>query len=186
MELDTVIFNSNTAVVKGGAVYYDYKRPVFLNIQNTNNTAQYGPNVASYPVKIVENGQDDDQITLDNIGSDVPLESVLELKLVDYDGQTMVLNNINQILIQAVDEETSSVEGFNSAIFKSGVASFDSIRFVAKPGSTSVMFKASSKAISQTKIFEIFGSQLSDNEIQVGFRTCKPGEIQNTDNKCVT
>jgi hypothetical protein len=116
-------------------------------------------------------------MVLNNIGSKIQLETPLNLRLVDYDGQTMNQNSFNQILIQAVSETTSSVSGFNSELLKEGVATFDAIQFVGSPGSKNVKYQASSKAINKAKIDQVFGSQLSDNQISVNFRFCRPGEI---------
>jgi hypothetical protein len=90
----------------------------------------------------------------------------------------MVLNNINTILVQAVNSANSSVEGFNSEVLYSGVATFENMEFVSSPGSKNVVFQASSKAINTDKINAIFGSQLSTNQIRVNFRYCMPGEYQ--------
>jgi predicted outer membrane repeat protein len=177
LKLGTTKFESNSATIKGGAIYYDYKRPVFENVTYVNNLADYGPNIASYPVKILLNDSSPEHMFLNNIGSKIQLETPLNLRLVDYDMQTMSQNSFNQILIQAVNETTSSVSGFNSELLKQGVATFDAIQFVASPGSKNIKYQASSKAIDKVKIEEVFGFQLSDNQISINFRFCRPGEI---------
>jgi hypothetical protein len=116
-------------------------------------------------------------MVLNNIGSKIQLETPLNLKLVDYDGQTMNQNNFNQILIQATDEKISSISGFNSELLREGVVTFHAIQFVGSPGSKNVKYQASSKAIDKSKIDQVFGSQLSDNQISVNFRFCRSGEI---------
>ena len=51
--LNNVAFKNNTSSKQGGAIYYDLYRPNMTNVIFINNTAPYGPNIASYPVKIV-------------------------------------------------------------------------------------------------------------------------------------
>jgi predicted outer membrane repeat protein len=177
LKLGTTKFESNNATIKGGAIYYDYKRPEFENVTYVNNSADYGPNIASYPVKILLNDSNSEHMVLNNIGSKIQLETPLNLKLVDYDGQTMNQNNFNQILIQATDEKISSISGFNSELLREGVVTFHAIQFVGSPGSKNVKYQASSKAIDKSKIDQVFGSQLSDNQISVNFRFCRSGEI---------
>ena len=62
-------FYNSVAEVKGGAIYYDLYRPVFNNISFSNNSAQYGNDIASYPIKIKLRGSDSDQIILQNVVS---------------------------------------------------------------------------------------------------------------------
>ena len=109
-------------------------------------------------------------MTLDRIGSNKDLGGDLVFKLVDYDGQTMILENTRQILIQPTNHSASSMGGFNSGIFKQGVVALSSVKFVATPGSQNVTFVASTKAIDQAKIKKIFGGVLSNNTISVDFR----------------
>jgi predicted outer membrane repeat protein len=45
-------FSSNSASVKGGAIYYDTYKPFLTNLSFNNNSAPYGPDLASYPTQI--------------------------------------------------------------------------------------------------------------------------------------
>jgi len=47
-------FSNNSASLKGGAIYYDSFRPNITNSTFLNNSAIYGPDVAGYPIKIVQ------------------------------------------------------------------------------------------------------------------------------------
>ena len=101
----------------------------------------------------------------------------------DYDDQILVIENINQIIISAIDTQTSSVSGFNAQKLNQGIAEFDNIAFVATPGSTSILYQASSKAIDDDKIQQVFGQSISDNTININFRYCQPGEIVTSENQ---
>lgn len=163
---------------------YDFKRPTIENITYGNNQAPYGPDIASYPVKIRFQGSNSDDMVLNDVGSGILYPNTLSLALMDYDNQVMVLNNENQILITPVDPTNSSMQGFNAALLQQGVASFDNLIAIATPGQSGVEYRASSNAIDMALINSAFGSQISDNLITVNFRFCKPGEQQYSDTEC--
>lgn len=94
-------FNSieNKATESGGAIKYDVFRPETTNNEFVNNSAVYGPNIASYPVKIKVKDSNEDQIILSNVGSGLETElnlgkiiyylcnNCIELALYDHDDQ---------------------------------------------------------------------------------------------------
>ena len=115
LSINNTIFNSNSATEKGGAIYYDYARPYFGSlVVFNNNSAMYGPNIASYAVKITYAEDSIKQLKITNLGSGIVLESNLNLALRDYDDQIMILDNINQILLSSKNVTISQVGGFNS------------------------------------------------------------------------
>jgi hypothetical protein len=176
LSLESIKFVNNSALVKGGGLYYDYKRPTFTEITFTNNSASYGNEIASYPVRIKEISSDSNKIFLDHVGPSIKLKAPLILRLVDYDDQTMVLDSSSQILIQPANRSISSLSGFNSESLHQGVAVFENITFLAKPGSQNTTFFALSKAIEVNKIKKAFKDVRWENEIIVNFRYCQPGE----------
>jgi len=50
-----VNFTNNVALVKGGAYFYPERRPILESIYFENNTANYGDDIGSLPVKIYIN-----------------------------------------------------------------------------------------------------------------------------------
>ena len=159
----------------GGALYYDYRRPMLLQNTFINNTAQYGHNIASYPVRIANVDSMNESISLRNVGSGINLHnsppssntSYLKLGLVDYDDQIMVISNSSKISITNIDN-SSSVIGTSEMVTTQGVAQFDNIGFVNMPGSTNVMFNASSEDIDNHKVSRL--DLAIDNTITVNFR----------------
>ena len=123
-------------------------------------------------------------MSINNVGSGIANTEEIKFSLLDYDNQIMVQNSVSQIIITSVNSSTSSVAGTNSKQMKSGVATFDNLIAISAPGSSNVKFKASSKAISNSKIIGAFGSSISNNTISFNFRDCKPGEYI-LDNTCV-
>ena len=170
LNITDVQFVRNMAVRQGGAIYYDYVRPTLFNVIYQENMAQYGPNIASYPVKIKLINLTEDDVYLRNVGSGIAYEQTLNFGLYDFDDQIMVLDNSNQITISPVDSQASSISGTNVGLLSQGVASFDNLIFVSTPGSTNVLYRATSKVIDTTKIQNVFGQTISDNNIYIDFR----------------
>ena len=183
--INTTTFSSNYATSQGGAIYYSFNRPIVIKTTFINNTADYGPDFASYAIRIVMNGNSSAQMAFDNIASGVQYDQEVKLSLVDYDDQTMSLISIKQITINPVNKTVVSMKGTNSGLLRNGVATFNNLIFNTQPGSTNIQFIASSKAIDSIKVKEVYGS-VSSNLISVNFRFCKPGEIQLSDNTCST
>ena len=182
-KLENVNFTNNAAQKSGGAISYNFKRPQLANNIFSNNSAPYGPNIASYPVRVYQKESSSDKITIDNVGSGIKLQTLV-LVLVDYDNQTMVLDSTSQLKILPT-LNLSKVSGINVAKLWNGVASFDQLVFISNPGSQNVIYQISSKAIDEAKLIEVFGRQVYSNSITVSFRFCQPGEIiQN--NQCNT
>ena len=105
-------FTQNSAVYHGGAIRYNLFRPNFTNNVFINNSAGYGPNIASYPIKIKLRNSSSDNIQLTNVGSGVVYGETLEFSLVDYDNQINELDNSSLITIIA-SKSNSSVIGIN-------------------------------------------------------------------------
>ena len=166
---------NNTATRMGGALYYDYKRPVLSQNTFINNTAPYGHNIGSYPVRIANVDNMNESILLSNVGSGIYLhdspspsnKSYLKLALFDYDGQIMVLSNSTKISIFNTDNN-SSVIGTSEMVTAQGVAQFDNIGFVSIPGSSNVIFEASSEDIDNDKVPRL--DLTINNTITVDFR----------------
>jgi hypothetical protein len=182
LKINDSAFVGNNASSKGGAIYYGFKRPQLINVTNQGNAAPYGPDLASYAVKIRMVGSE--EMVINNIGPDIKNEGVVKFELIDYEDQVMVLNNVDQIKITPRNVSNSSIGGVNLVLMQNGVASFDNLVATAKYGSQNVKYQASSKAISSEKISQVYGSVISDNLIIFNFRNCKPGESIIDNYKC--
>ena len=172
-------FESNIATKEGGAIYYDYNRPNLVDNMFYNNQAQYGPEIGSYPVKIVISGSNNTNVSISNIGSGIEYEGSIDMALLDYDNQTMVLNSQDSITINPFNFTDSSIFGTNFGQLANGTTTFSGLTFVNQPGAMNVPFVASSKAIDTDKINKVFGNQFNDTIIDISFRWCQPGEIDN-------
>ena len=141
-----------------------------------NNSALYGQNVASYAVKVILEGSVSDKMKINNIGPGIPYDKTLKFIVKDFDNQIMVLDSQNQISITPADPSIAKVKGFNIQPLVNGVASFENLIVHADAGSSGIILDVTSKSIDKRKINDIFGSQISDNTIELNLRFCKPGE----------
>lgn len=92
MDIEKNLFSHNVAQQYGGGIRYDVYRPTFLNNTFENNTAVYGPNIASYPIKIKQQNSDIENIILHDIGSGVTNNASVYFALYDHDEQIYVSN----------------------------------------------------------------------------------------------
>ncbi|CAI2360244.1 unnamed protein product [Moneuplotes crassus] len=184
LRLDRVNFTNQRASEQGGAINYNYRNPTITNCTFTDNSAQYGPDIASYSVKIRITQDIHSDMSLKDVGSGIGLDYPIKLSLLDFDNQTMIMDNAGQISIFAVDTQSSAVRETNTVQLKNGVSEFDDIQFVSKIGSENVKYRAVSKAIDNNKVDEVFGDSLLSNQISVDFRFCKPGEHIDSQNIC--
>jgi hypothetical protein len=176
LKIDHSSFISNNATTKGGAIYYNYRNPVLTNITFESNEAKYGPNLASYPVRIGSATDPNDPIRITNVGSGILIEPAINLALLDYDNQVMVLDETSQILFAPQNSSASSISGTNSELVRNGISAFDGLIATAHPGDADVVFVASSKSIDHVKVAQVFGSEVSESLIKLDFRYCQPGE----------
>ena len=167
MTIHDCSFVNNVATQQGGAIYYNFRRPFILNTLYSNNTALYGPNIASYPVRIVFNNSVNDPMRLTDVVSGAAYSHQLNLTIVDYDNQVMNLLSNSQVKIVAVTNN-ASVKGIDSSKLIGGVAEFDNIQFVYRPGHSNTTYLAISNLIDANKVSYI--DVPTDNTISVSFR----------------
>ena len=176
-------FENNKAHEAGGAINYDVYRPNMINTAFYNNSAVYGNNIASYPIKIKEKESSQDQIILNNIGSGISGNISFVFGLYDFDDQVVSLDNVSQIAIRSIVNNTL-VSGSTSVKVSKGVATFDNVIFTSFPGKANISFGLTSNAIDLAKAKRQISSNYTLSDILVSFRFCKPGEIQ-ANNVCI-
>ena len=166
-------FTNNNAEIEGGAIYYDLERPQMVENYFDNNTAQYGPNIASIPFKIVEEASYQDIIYLNNIPSGEAYNSSIQLLLVDREGQIMNLENDVAVKVSTSISD-SRVLGVDSAVFISGTAQINGIIFQHYPGAVETQFNL---RLTNSK------TSIDSTPMYVSFRYCEPGEVE-INNQC--
>lgn len=170
-------FTNNTATTDGGAIYYDFYKPTMSDNTFINNTAEYGPEMAAYPVKILA-----ETIPTQTYVSGQSIVSEIKYRLVDRDGLTIATDSDSVITI-APDDTSNRVIGNTDVTVENGVATFSDITFISKPGAQNIKYTVSSSNIDETKITTAFGMSLSETtqELDISFRECIVGEEQNND-----
>ena len=103
-------FSNNKAILKGGAYFYPRFWPLFSNVTFTNNTAQYGSNIASYPIKAMINSTLSNKVVLDNAASGQIYRSPFNVSLLDYDDQVLNLDSSSVVSIIPLDLKTTSLK----------------------------------------------------------------------------
>ena len=161
LSLDKILFDSNIGISQGGALYYNYKRPQLNQNIYKNNQAIYGKDIASYAVKVRFNESDSDQMSITDIASGIRYDTNIAFKLLDFDNQTMILNNVNQVELSSSNTSQIQLKGTNTGLLKNGVAIFNNFIAISEPGNSNMLISVIWKAIDEAKINTIFGSKIS-------------------------
>jgi len=82
-------FSSNSASLRGGAIYFNWLPPV-ISSQNfySNNTAPYGQDLASYPYDLVVTREDNEVAA-----SGQPFKDSFRVALLDIYGKEVAIDN---------------------------------------------------------------------------------------------
>ena len=173
-------FYNSIAEVKGGAIYYDLYRPTLNNISFSNNSAQYGNDIASYPIQIKLKGSDSDYIILQNVVSGQIHSPAPEFELVDHDRQIILTDNTSTIRIKSMNQNTT-VAGTLTVVTNMGGSTFNELILTAKPGSKNIEFEVISTAIDNDKLDLQYNGTHTQHMIDASFRYCQSGEIEIND-----
>ena len=177
LKINQSSFMNNIGVEKGGAIYYNYNYPSVNDTYFEANTAQYGPNIGSYPVRIgLMNDTLHQNIIIRDVGSGLPIKETLTLALLDYNNQVMNLDSSSQIKILAKDFKIAKIGGINTVSTKEGMAIFNSISSISQSWTTSAEFLLSSNTIDSQKVKIVFQNNLNQQELIIKFRDWSPGE----------
>ncbi|CAI2387268.1 unnamed protein product [Moneuplotes crassus] len=183
--LQNSTFSHNVAFSKGGAIYYNWNRPAMKGLKFQNNSALYGQDIASYPVKIVSKGTLVNKIPIKDVASGLRFTDSLDLELIDYDHQITNLENSNTVKLSPIEQNTN-IKGNDFGKITNGSASISDIIFKSHAGNHLVTYSLTSKAIDRRKILSALNNSQGqyDNTVSANFRDCKPGEIQTKDDHC--
>ena len=133
-------FKSNYATLKGGGIYYNLNRPSMAQWNFNNNTAHYGSDIASYPVKVVRKGTSTNKIFLDEVASGLEYDNNFQLDLIDYDKQVLSLDN-NTIIKITSNDNKAIVKGTDFVRINNGTSIFDNLIFKSEAGAQNISFQ---------------------------------------------
>ncbi|CAG9318584.1 unnamed protein product [Blepharisma stoltei] len=188
-------FTDNTAMHKGGAISWDDNLPEFANNSYTNNAAEYGGDIASYPVKLMqvnEMGALEDynsrrlndfvsDINLTDIASGQSIKNKLVVALVDNMNKVIATDDSSEAELKAVNS-TTQISGKIKVNAVKGIFNFSEFVISEDPGSD-IQIMVTSSAIDTSKIKKsgetVFSKSLVFN---VNMRNCKIGEVSSGKN----
>mmetsp|Transcript_9517 Transcript_9517/g.18423 ORF Transcript_9517/g.18423 Transcript_9517/m.18423 type:complete len:1293 (+) Transcript_9517:1205-5083(+) len=143
------IFDFNSAVLEGGAVYWQDTQPLFEDVAFANNSAKYGPNYATNIVGALAIGNADnstlsagktyaqvvnsEEVHFYNIPSGQIFPGYLQVNMIDIYGQ--LISTDNSSIATLISEPPLSISGTFSATALGGVLTFKNFTLVAKPTS---------------------------------------------------
>jgi hypothetical protein len=171
-------FSSNSAAINGGAVYWTKQQPTCINNTFSSNAAVYGPDVASFGVKM--KSQDEgkqSKVSGDsyvNVASGQRLPQPIVIALVDHSGQVVKTDNSSIASIFPADTANVTVSGNSKVTAVKGVYFFTEVKFTAQPG-VNVKALFSSDAIA-TLPSEDSGYSTELLSVDMQIRECRTGE----------
>lgn len=169
MKLINVEFRNNRARDSGGAIWYDAYRPSMTNVTFTNNTAPYGPNIASYAVKALLVSDSPSESVIYEAASGQVHDGELKFRLSDYDNQTFYSQTSGLMSLTALDSSAKAL-GLSTAPIVQGITTFKDVIFQAEPGSQNVEFTAKAFSIDSQRVQKVFGVSSLDESFFVNFR----------------
>ncbi|CAI2367266.1 unnamed protein product [Moneuplotes crassus] len=184
-------FIGNIAYVQGGGINYNTYPPILSNVSFDSNIAPYGADIGSYALDIIFEKTNSTFMSIDNVGSGIPLAQNITVKVIDHEGQVMNQLNDGVIIMSYANTpgQTSSskgILGIDRAAILNGTAVFTDIALLAPPGSQKVRFHVESNNVKNKKaIYNISSENIYEytSSLVVNFRYCIPGEMQENE-KC--
>jgi len=159
------VFTYNSAM-EGGAIKWENAEIVLRNVSFRGNSAQYGPDIASYGVTLSS------KLTVlpDSPVSGQPVSLVFEL--LDHYGALVSMEKNKALAL--LSTATVSYRGNSLAFIASGLFSFPSLTIYAPPGTSTTL--TGSLSYSQGDY-----SLALQGFVSVAFRNCSAGEIYRSD-----
>ena len=161
-------FTQNSATLSGGGIQWYSSQPILISTSFTNNSAYYGPDLASFTSSIsLVQSRSLSSVTLPpGQASPIPLQFLLY----DHYSQVVLTDNNTKISIAANDSNIT-IQGKIQNTANLGVAEFDDLKIYGNPGSlTSLSVLADGYGLNDRKI------NIPDLDIQVELRDCVVGE----------
>jgi hypothetical protein len=175
-------FSTNYAGLNGGAVYWTKQQPTFLNNSFSDNSAVYGPDVASFGIKMKSQDFDESQGKLSkvaensyiDIASGQRLPQPIVVALVDHTGQVVKTDNSSTASIFPADTANVTVTGNSKVTAREGVYYFTEVKFSAQPG-VSIKAQFSSDALAALTSQDS-GYSTEPLSVDMQLRDCQTGE----------
>ena len=167
-------FSNNLASISGGGIMYNLYRPVLTKLSFNNNSALYGPNIASYAIKLKIDNQINSSIMINNVVSG-KIGQAFKFSILDFDDQVMILDSSSKITVRS-NTNNSQTTGKIIGVVKEGVIEMSEIIFISAPGSANITFSIIPSSIDMKIAHAVYGADYNLPIIIANFRYWKPGE----------
>ncbi|CAG9324280.1 unnamed protein product [Blepharisma stoltei] len=190
-DINSSVFIENFAEYNGGGISWDDQTPSLFNNTYKNNAAQYGKDIASYPIKLMQVKADgslagfnskrllSDPVSSLNLTEIAPgqrIKNQLQIALVDDLNHIIATDNVSEAVLKSTSLRTQ-ISGTTKVTASKGIFNFSELVISAEPGSN-IQIIATSSAIDISKIKSSGQSNYSQNLIlNVNMRKCKIGEV---------
>ncbi|CAG9324291.1 unnamed protein product [Blepharisma stoltei] len=185
-------FIENFAEYDGGGISWDNQIPSLFNNKYQNNIAQYGIDIASYPIKLMQVKADSSladfnskrllsdpvsSLNLTEIASGQTIKNQLLIALVDDLNNIITTDNVSEATLKPT-ELTTQISGKTKVTASKGIFNFSEFVISDEPGSN-IQIMVTSPAIDISKIKSSGQSFYSQSLIlNVNMRKCKIGEVK--------
>ena len=179
-------FVDNKAYSQGGSIYWKDSMPEISNCSFSGGRAQYGPDIASFPVQLVISSisgknAENTNLALNNVASGQLSDQILTLALLDHYGQIVSINTDSALSLSSTSSSTS-VLGATSFTVRNGTYTVQGFGVTAPPASSTTLLMRTS-AIDYTKQIKARDNRTYSDTMNVAvhMRSCQIGESHQAD-----
>jgi len=168
-------FRKNSAEVQGGGIVWSAVKPHLINLTFADNAAPYGPDVASYPIRLVLDSTPRRLLPLiSNYPPGQLTNTAIRFSVQDHYGQVYRIDNTSVVVLSAVNVNSTILGTFKVTAVQ-GYFVFDAFVVYGQPGSlVNVMASSEVGAQQAGNPYEHISSIVLPFEL----RECIPGEAR--------
>lgn len=178
VSISDTVFVRNRAGRNGGAIAWSRFKPLLANVVFRENSALYGSNVSSFPIKIAPVSS---AFLVPDVPSGQPATTNISIGLYDHYDNIVTSDSSSLADLFPLSSENTTVAGVTRETAQSGIFHFTAYEITHEPGSTTQV-KVITTGIDMTKS-EVGVNISSELVLNVSMRLCLPGESQLT-NRC--
>ena len=187
-------FIGNVAEIKGGAITWQHSPSEFINNTFLNNSAVYGPNIASYAVKLKPLTADKQikaylndtmhpplAFSIENLGSGHLYDGLIHFGMFDHKNQLVNIDSSSGVEVSVPSNSNITVFGNINTVAAHGIVTFSAFTLTAKPGSSQYV-EVATPAIRKQQLASSDQDIIEDVMlVKFTFRECLMGEYQQGD-----
>jgi hypothetical protein len=182
------LFRHNSADIEGGAVHWQEAPPIFVNNHFEGNTAQYGNNIASYPIALAPISSSLQLNSYEDYSTDVPVAFTLNhfasgqlytniLRFGLFDNLWQLVTTANNSIIEIKVPKNTTLSGQFKSSSRAGVFEMSGFAITAEPGSSRVIYFTTNGVDTSIKSLYNDSARYVDTvAVKVNFRLCESGE----------